>query len=583
MVSTSSERPAHVAVQQRGHRGQALTGSQCRHGALPPQGGDHLAVRRVRAGPVVGVAGVAHGGDLAQDAEPALGQHRVTAHCVVHPVVDGRCDTHEGRGHTAQEPHVLDRQRGLHVAAVGAVEVEERPDRLLGLEAVPAGAERHQVAPGQVGGEGDPQPVLDLPGVGGEVQVLGRNEAEPAQPVGEPVELVRADLLGVQRLLVQSGAEGEVGVLAPHGHPLQPDRPPGLRGVAVVVVDPEADAAVVGDEGGMSLGHRRLDGLEVRVHQVGRRPLRVVVLVHGRGQRAADLLEVGAEELVRHAEDLLQLGHQVEGVRVGRYARDRALDRTGIDRPVLEREPLGVEPIAGFADVEPVGACVLLRHHQPLVSELRERLGDQVALGRGQMVRPQVVEAGRDLGSQAGPGEVGAGAERQRSLLVGEPDNAVDHEAGRVVQARDRVVADVGLHHDPVDAAVHAGDCGGEQEGHDRPHHLGREAVDGSLRRRHEQVHPHVVGLDRVVGGELALRRLVGLDEERRRAVDPTPPHAMVRGGDQGGVLAPHPVEVGVEQPPEVGPGMGHPAVQDLGVAIEVERLQGQPAHRAGL
>ncbi len=77
-----------VAVQERGHGGEALPGRGARHGALAPQGGEHLAVRGRRGGAVVDVTGVPDRGELAQHGEPAAAELRVGGDEVRDPVVD---------------------------------------------------------------------------------------------------------------------------------------------------------------------------------------------------------------------------------------------------------------------------------------------------------------------------------------------------------------------------------------------------------------------------------------------------------------------------------------------------------------
>ena len=143
--------------------------------------------------------------------------------------------------------------------------VEERPQGLLGLVFVEAGTERDEIAPRDVGGERDRQPVLGLPRVDRhEVDLV---EATPGcgEASAEEFAFIGAERPGQVPALVESVTERQVRMLPAHGDPFEPVAPPDLRGPAPVVAQPEADAAVVRDENGVTLGHRRFDRLEVRV------------------------------------------------------------------------------------------------------------------------------------------------------------------------------------------------------------------------------------------------------------------------------------------------------------------------------
>ncbi len=143
--------PVGVAVQQRGHRGQPLALREPRHRALAPERGDHLAVRRGDREPVVGVAGPADRRVLAQHREPERAQLLVVVDQGGDPVVDRGRRLHVGRRQPPDEPHVLDRERDLHVGPLGVVDGEERPDRLLGPVRALDLAEVHQRPAGDVG------------------------------------------------------------------------------------------------------------------------------------------------------------------------------------------------------------------------------------------------------------------------------------------------------------------------------------------------------------------------------------------------------------------------------------------------
>ena len=235
-------------------------GAQLRHRALAPQRRHHLAVRR---------GGRRAGGRrrrssrsrvLAEHGEAAPLQGLVGGRQVGDPVVDRGRGRHVGRGEAAHEAHVLDRQRGLHVAALGLLEGEEGADRLLRAERARALPEEHQRRGGPPSGaKVIASRLRPLPRVHGEVEVAARVEAEVAEPLLEARDRLLAQLV---RVVVRSSrplASESRAWSAAYRQPEQPDVAAGLRGVRRVVVRSEPDPAVVGQEGRVTLGHRGLD------------------------------------------------------------------------------------------------------------------------------------------------------------------------------------------------------------------------------------------------------------------------------------------------------------------------------------
>ncbi len=212
-------------MEQGRHGGQALPLLQLRDGALPPQGREHLAVRRVAVGGglVAGVA-VADGGAFADDAQPGAAQHGVLGDQVGQPVVDGGGGLHVGGRQAPHEAHVQHGQGRLHVVLGGVAGVEEGPDGLLGQVLVLALAEEDDPAPGDLRGERHGELVPPLPGVDRDQQVVREVQAQAAHDGGEAVEGVRSEFGAEQRGVVGVGRAGEGGVVAVGGHPQQPHR-----------------------------------------------------------------------------------------------------------------------------------------------------------------------------------------------------------------------------------------------------------------------------------------------------------------------------------------------------------------------
>nr|AIS85288.1 hypothetical protein VASRM7_50 [Verrucosispora sp. MS100047] len=387
-----------VDVQQRGHGGQPFVGGQGGHRALPPERGKHLAVRRVAVGGgfVLPVA-VADGGPFPDDRQAGGPEHLVGGDQVGQPVVDGRGGFHVRRRQSSHEAHVQHRQRCLDVVPVRRADVEEGADGLLGEVVVVALAEVHQAAAGHLTGEGDRQLVPPLPGVHRDEQVVGQVQVEGGHGLGEPGQGRLVQFGAEQGGVVEVGGAGEGGVVAVGGQPDQAYGSGGLGGVAVVFVDAEAEAAVVGHEAGMPFGHRRLDGLEVGLDQLRRRGQGPVQFVGAAGQGGADLLQVDRQDPVAEAERGAQVQAEVDGVEGLRSAVVVSGDAVRVDVPVLQDAQPGGEPVADGAAVagHRVPACsgggaVRLGGDQPLVGELGERLAYQQPVGPLPGLRAQV-------------------------------------------------------------------------------------------------------------------------------------------------------------------------------------------------
>jgi hypothetical protein len=197
------------------------------------------------------------------------------------------------------------------------------------------------------------------------------------------------------------------------------------------------------------------------------------------------------------------------------------------------------------------------------VGELPQRLRDEVPLGAVHQPGRQVVRAGRGREGRPGAGREHAGLGLQRDL-------AQLDEAGRDVLGADRVVAHVGLDHDPAHGRV------GEAVRHHGGEHPGGEAwlglPDGGC---DEDVHAQVPVGDLGQPGQGRVGRVVGLGEERRTSADPAQPGVVVGVGRDGGVLL---ADVGAARAlhhPVDRAGVGDPGVEQLEVALDVERLDG--------
>ena len=422
-----------VAVQQSGHRERLLAVLEQRHGVLPPQRGEHLAMRIGAGRAVVGIPGVAERGPFAQHREARVGERGILRDQCGDPVVDRGGVAHVVRGESAQESHVLDRERDLHVRGARAGAVEEGAQGLLRLELVTARAQRHQVIARDVRCEGDRQAMLGLPGVQREQVVVRRVEPAAGEPIGERIQLLRAERLVQVLLLVEPVAHREMAQAAPRRDPEQARARPGLGSVRPVIAERVPDAPVVGQEPGVPLGHGRLDRLQIRPDEFtgcGPTPLLRIVEFRGAGgEGRGELLEIGGEQVLGDAERFLQVEDQLLGVqRLGQIVHP-AHDRGLLDQPVLQRQHTSAEGVDGLAELEEpaaldgeVGAgglhrlggrrgrgrrggriarppcvglhrCIDLRRcvglhrrsvgagcDQAFVSELRQGLGDQVAV-----------------------------------------------------------------------------------------------------------------------------------------------------------------------------------------------------------
>lgn len=431
------------------------------------------------------------------------------------------------------------------------------------------------------GSEGDRQAVTGLPGVQRHQQVPGRVEAAVGQSSGEGGALLRRQRPGGVVLLGEALAEGEVAVLAPHRDPFQAGGAALLGGKVAVVGQGEADAAVAREEARVPLGHRRLDPWEVRVQELlGRRPLATARRIEGRAagrEGGGELLEIGGQEIVRDAEEVLQLGHEDLHVQRGGRAVLDAGDRGGVDEPVLERQHPGGEAVAdiGAGDGELPGPLAApLGGEDALVGELGERLGDQVTVGLLGDVGAEM-GGGRGAGSEWRGGEVGAGADAQRgalgALAVGDLHVLQHPEAGRGVLGEHGAVALVGLDDHSGGASLV------QAPGDHLPHHRGGEPV---LRlpggRGDQQVHAEVAGLRGEQPVRQQLRGVVGLDVDERGPVAGADPALPVLGGVDAVEVGAHLIGAVRGHAPEAGAVGGEPGVQQLGVGGGVQRGEGQ-------
>ena len=199
----------------------------------------------------------------------------------------------------------------------------------------------------------------------------------------------------------------------------------------------------------------------------------------------------------------------------------------------------------------------------------------QPALGGGQQGRAQVgSRIGHAVGLAAGRRHpVLAGQERQRRGLLRQLDGAGHDEAGLLVEPRDGLVADVGLDDHP--AYVRVGEAVLEHRGEGG---AGEPWARRPLGGRDEHVHAEVARSHLREPGERRVRRVVGLREERRLAVDPPQPRVVGARRADAGVLQRHLVGGRPAHLPVAGSGVGDPAVQHAhGRPVQGERLDRGP------
>ncbi len=228
----------------------------------------------------------------------------------------------------------------------GLADVVEGADRLLRQVGVLAEAQADEVAAGEFPGEGDRELVEPLPGVHRDEQVVVRIEAEVGELRGEAFEGVRIEFAGMISASYSRSADA-VNVVCSRRAATQMSRVGRLtlRRVFEELGGVEAEAAVVGDEAGVPLGHPGLDGLEVGEGEFPGGDGRRGEPERRRGQGAADLLQVDGQHARGQAQPVPQLEDEVEGVeRQGPAARDAAAhDARRVDPPVVEREQVGAK------------------------------------------------------------------------------------------------------------------------------------------------------------------------------------------------------------------------------------------------
>ncbi len=365
-----------TGLQQGGQRPGPLAGLEEGTERLAPDRAEQLLVL-VRGLGQFTVDGVVDGdgGDLAEQDHPALvPQERVAVTQAVDPL------GHGGRGQRAlgrQAPpdqRVEDRQRQLDRAALGAGDVEEGADGLLGQSQIAVRGQRDDLPARDPGGEQRDDGLVPLPGVHGQQQVVVGPVAQRRPQRVRVVEFTAVEQLGV----FQAGHAPVAGQPLVHGDPGQRPGRTGLRGPACRVAGGETEPALVRDDPGVAA----LPALQLGVSERGQ---------FGGGRRGGELVGVGeqgggefAYQVPRGVAAQAEVvpGVLEEAQRVG-FGVVRAVQAGRVDLPAAVRAAPGGEPVRhGAGQGEPV-AAVLLRDggDELLVRELAEHLGQHRPAG----------------------------------------------------------------------------------------------------------------------------------------------------------------------------------------------------------
>lgn len=187
-----------IRMEEGGERAGTFARREAGRQGLPPDRAEDLLVLVGRFGEVV-VQRVLHGdgGDLAEKDDPAgVAQEGVVLAQPLDPGGDRGCGEGPLGRQAAPDQGVEDGERELHGVPLGPLHVRERADGLLREAGVPVGVQGHDVAVGDGRGEERHDPLVPLPGVHGEVEVVPRVVPPGAQHLGEgvpdvPVELMR--------------------------------------------------------------------------------------------------------------------------------------------------------------------------------------------------------------------------------------------------------------------------------------------------------------------------------------------------------------------------------------------------------
>lgn len=245
--------------------------------------------------------------------------------------------------------------------------------------------------------------------------VVGRVQPLIAQGLGVAGDGVRAQFVAQQAVVVHGRQAGEVGIVLVHRQPHHADRAGAFRGVDVVVLGVETQAAVVGDEAGMAFDHRGLDGLVIGHRQFGGRGRGAGVLVGAAVQCAGDLVQVDRQAVLGHAELVADLDDELQRVQRRGRAGHGLADGFGRDAPVAHGHQLRIELVFGMAvgqhqavavKAGRLGGAEPFGFQQPFVGIFRDGLLHQQAVHF-------VPDLGREVAGDLGG--MGLGAHREDS------------------------------------------------------------------------------------------------------------------------------------------------------------------------
>ncbi len=111
-----------------------------------------------------------------------------------------------------------------------------------------------------------------------------------------------------------------MGVALMYRNPDKLDRCGGLWRKSEIIAGVKTNAAIIGDKTGVPLGHCRLNGLEISVHQSLRIRILLLQLIDAAAERAADLFHIGCQQRLRNADLLIKLHDKLQRIQRQRPA-----------------------------------------------------------------------------------------------------------------------------------------------------------------------------------------------------------------------------------------------------------------------
>src|SRR5699024_6031765 len=190
-----------------------------------------------------------------------------------------------------------------------------------------------------VGRQGYGELVPPLPGVHREEVVLAGVEVEGSQYGRERCQRVGVEFRRDQSVVVQCGRRAERTVLAACGQPDEPEGRARLRRVPAVLGGVATQPTAVGDETRVAVRQRGLDLLERGARKFLRRRLPPLEAVRGRGQGAAELLQIHRQDLTTQRECVAELQHEREQIEFRLHTTGDSPDAGRVDLPVVQGLP----------------------------------------------------------------------------------------------------------------------------------------------------------------------------------------------------------------------------------------------------